>query len=62
MQEEVIKIDNCSFERVEGFKYVETTLTNKNTTQEETESRRKSGSAYCHSVQNLLSSSLLLKI
>jgi hypothetical protein len=39
MQEEVIKTDNCSFERVEGFKYLGTTLTNKNTIQEEIKSR-----------------------
>jgi hypothetical protein len=39
MQDEVINIDNCSFERVEVFKYLGTTLTNKNTTQEEIKSR-----------------------
>jgi len=39
MQEEVIKIDNSSLERVEDSKYLGTTLTNKNSTQEEIKSR-----------------------
>ena len=30
-----MKIDNCSIERVEEFKYLGTTLTNKNSIQEE---------------------------
>ena len=38
-----------------------TTLTNQNSIQEEIKSRLKSGNAYYHSVQNLLSSSLLTK-
>ena len=38
-----------------------TTVTNQNSIQEEIKSRFKSGNAYCHSVQNLLSSSSLLK-
>ena len=54
-----IKIDNKSFERVEQFIYLETTLTNQNFIHEEIKSRLKSGHACCHSVQNLLSSSLL---
>ena len=54
-----IKIDKSSFERVEEFKYLGTTLTNKNSIQEEIKSRLKSGNACYHSVQNLLSSSLL---
>jgi hypothetical protein len=53
------KIDNSSFEMVEEFKYLGTTLTNKNYVQEEFKSRLKSGDAWYHSVQNLLSSSLL---
>jgi hypothetical protein len=53
--------DNSSFERVEDFKYLGTTLTNKNSIQEEIKSRLKSGNACCHSVQNRLSSSLLSK-
>jgi hypothetical protein len=50
-----------SIERVEEFKYLGTTLTNKNSIQEEIKSRLKLGNACCYSVQNLLSSSLLSK-
>jgi len=46
---------------VEKFKYLGTTLTNKNSIQEEIKSSFKSGNACYHSVQNLLSSSLLSK-
>jgi len=53
--------DNSSFERVEQFKYLGTTLTYQNSIQEEIKSRLKSGNAYCHLVRNLLSSSLLPK-
>jgi len=56
-----MKIDNSSFERVDEFKYLGTTLTNQNSIQEEIKSRLKSGNACYHSVQNLLSSSLLSK-
>jgi len=56
-----IKIDNISFGRMEEFKYLGTTLKNQNSIQEEIKSRLKSGNACCHSVQNLLSSSLLSK-
>jgi hypothetical protein len=55
------KTDNSSYERMEQFKYLGTTLTNQNSVQEEIKSRLKSGNASCHSVQNLLSSSLLSK-
>ena len=55
------KIDNSSFERVEYLKYLVTTLTNQNSIQEEIKSRLKSGYACYHSVQNLLSASLLSK-
>jgi len=55
------KIDNSSFERVDEFKYLGTTLTNQNSIQEEIKSRLKSGNVCYHSVQNLLSSSLLSK-
>jgi hypothetical protein len=56
-----MKIDNSSFERADEFKYLGTTLTNQNLIQEEIKSRLKSGNACYHSVQNLLSSSLLSK-
>ena len=56
-----MKIDNRSFEMVEDFKYLGTTLTNQNSIQEEIKNRLKSGNACHHSVQNLLSSSLLSK-
>jgi len=55
------KTDNSSFERVEQFKYLGTTLTDQNPVQEEIKSRWQSGNACCHLVQNVLSSSLLSK-
>ena len=59
-QSHSMKID-ISFERVEEFKYLGTTLTDQNSIQEELKSRLKSVNACYHSVQNLLSSSLLSK-
>jgi hypothetical protein len=56
-----IKIDNKSPERMDQFRYLETTLTNQASIQEEIKRRLKSGNAFCHLVQNLLSSSLLSK-
>jgi len=56
-----VRIDNSTFDRVEEFKYLGTTLTNQNSTVEEIKSRLKSGSACYHSVQNLLYSRLLSK-
>ena len=56
-----VKSDNSSFERMEEFKYLGTTLTNQNSIQEKIQSRLKSGNACHHSVQNLLSSRLLSK-
>ena len=56
-----VRIDNSTFERVEEFKYLRTTLTNHNSTAEEIKSRLRSGSTCYHSVQNLLSSRLLSK-
>ena len=54
-----MKVDHSSIERVEEFKYLGTMLTNQNSIREEIKSRLKSGNACYHSVQNLLSSSLL---
>ena len=56
-----MKVDNSCIERVEEFKYLGTTLTNKNSIQKEIKSRLKLGNACYHSLQNLLSSSLLSK-
>ena len=58
----IMKIDNRSFEMVENFKYLGTTLTNQNSVQEEIKSRLKSGNACYHSVQNILSSISYTKI
>jgi hypothetical protein len=55
------KIDNKSFERMEQFRYLGTTITNQNSIYEKIKSRLKSGNACYHSVQNILSSSLLSK-
>ena len=56
-----LRKDNSSFERVELFECLGTTVTDQNKIQEEIKSRLKSGNACYHSVENLLSSSLLLK-
>jgi len=56
-----VRIDNSTFERVEEFKYLGTTLTNQNSIPEEIKIRMRSGNACYHSVQNLLSSRLLSK-
>jgi hypothetical protein len=56
-----IKEGNECLERVEHFRYLGTTVTNKNSTHGEIKSRLKSEDACCHSVQNLLSTSLLSK-
>jgi len=56
-----IKTDNNTFEMVEGFKYLGTTLTNQNSVQKEIKSRSNSGNACYHSVLIILSSSLLPK-
>ena len=56
-----MKTDNSSFEMVEEYKYLGTTLMFKNSIQEEIKSRMQSGNACYHSEQNILSSSLLSK-
>jgi len=56
-----MKADNRSFERLEEFKYLRTTLTYQNSIWEEFKSRFKTGNGCYYSVQNLLSSSLLSK-
>jgi len=56
-----VRIDNSTFERVEEFKYLGTSLTNQNSIAEEIKSRLRSGSACYHMVQNLLSCRLLSK-
>ena len=56
-----VKGDNSSTERVEEFRYLGITLTNQNSIHEEIKSRLKLGNACYHSVQKLLSSTLLSK-
>jgi hypothetical protein len=46
---------------VEDFKYLGKTLTNQNCIQEEIKNRLETRNACCHSVQNLMFSSLLSK-
>jgi len=60
-QSHSMKTDNISIERVEEFKYLGTTLTNKNSIRKEIKSILKLGNACYYSVQNLLSSGLLSK-
>ena len=57
-----IRTDKGCSVRVDDFRYLEKTLTKLTSIQEEIESRLKSENACYHSVQNLLSSSLLSKI
>ena len=56
-----VRIDDSTFERVEEFQYLGTTLTNQNSIAEEIKSRLDSGNACYHSVHNFLSSRLLSK-
>jgi hypothetical protein len=57
-----IKIANRSFENMAQFKYLLTTVTNQNLIQEEIKRTLNSGNACYHSVQNLLSSRLGVKL
>jgi hypothetical protein len=54
-----IMIVNRCFENVARFRYLGTTVINRNLIQEEIKRRSNSGNACYHSVQNLLSSRLL---
>ena len=56
-----IRIDNISFEKVEQFRYFGTTITDQNSIRDEVKGRLKSVSVCYHSVQNLLSYSLLFR-
>jgi hypothetical protein len=56
-----IKIANRCSENVVQFKYLGTTVTDKNLIQEKIKRRLNSGNACYHSVQKLLSSRLLSK-
>jgi len=49
----IVRVDNSTFERLEVFKYLGTTLTNQNSIAEEFKSRLRSGNACYHSVQDL---------
>jgi hypothetical protein len=56
-----MKICDIPLGKLEQFRYPGTTLTNKNCIHEEIKSRSKSENACYHSLQNILSSSLLSK-
>ena len=56
-----MKTDNSSFERVEQFKHLVTTVTSQISIQEEIKSTLKSGNVCRHPAQNILSSGLLYK-
>jgi len=57
-----VSINNSTFERVEEFKYLGTTLTHQNCIPEEINSRLRLGNACYHSVHNRLSSMFYPKI
>ena len=57
----IVRIHNSTFEMVEEFKYLGSTLTNRNSIAEEIKRRLRSGNACYHSVQNILSSRLISK-
>jgi len=50
-----VRIDNSTFERLEEFKYLGTTLKNQNSIAEEIKSRLRSENTCYRSMQNLLS-------
>ena len=56
-----VRIDKSTFGKVAGFKYLGTTLTIRDSNVAEIRSRLRSGNACYQSVQNLLSSRLLIK-
>ena len=56
-----VRINDSTFERVEEFKYLGTSLTYQNYIPEEIKNRMNLGNACYHSAQNLLSSRLLTK-
>jgi hypothetical protein len=56
-----IKTDKNFFERMEELKYLGASLTDQNSVQKEIRSKLNLGNVCYHSVQNLLSSSLLSK-
>ena len=56
-----VRIDNSTFDRVEDFKYLGTTLTNQNSIVEEIKSWLKAGNACYNLLQNILSSRFLSK-
>jgi len=56
-----VRNDDTTLERVEEFKYLGKNLTYQNSIVEEIKSRLRTGNAYYHLVQNLLSSRLLSK-
>jgi hypothetical protein len=60
-QNQNIRIGNESFENVPKFKYLGTTLTNQDEIRDEIKSRLNSENACSYSVQNLLSSSHIIK-
>jgi hypothetical protein len=61
MQDKFTILNSNSFNKVEEFSHLRTTLMYQNSIQEEIKSRMNSGNPCYHSVQNFLSSSLLSK-